>query len=104
MCTACELAAGCTSPCIPMRPWEETQERKSRALLVTGEAPGYHEDIENSNFVGKSGQLLDGFIRASGLGELADVWLANAARCRPPQNAPPPPPQCPAASGLRWPP
>lgn len=58
-----------------------------RALLVIGEAPGAHEDEQGQCFVGESGAMLSKvYLGKSGLGEMADVWLTNAVRCRPPQG------------------
>ena len=63
---------------------------QSRAVLVIGEAPGGTEDLKDQPFVGPSGHVLRklyiGFFK---LDDRADVYLANAVRCRPPGNRTP---------------
>lgn len=59
--------------------------------MIIGEAPGEHEDLQGEPFVGKSGQLLDGMLRALGLTRAEDtaerqVYIANTVKCRPPSN------------------
>lgn len=102
-CELCPLYEGCHSVCIPTRPWRplalpgssgeglEAQSMTSdHALLVVGEAPGSKEDMANECHIGPAGTYLDHiYIRGMGLQGLADVFLANAVRCRPPQNATP---------------
>lgn len=58
-------------------------------VMIVGEAPGEREDDEHRAFVGRSGKLLD-----KALTELADldrdsVYVTNAVKCRPPENATP---------------
>lgn len=55
-------------------------------LMFVGEAPGRHEDEQGKPFVGQSGELLDRMIAAMGL---ADVYICNAIKCRPPDNRTP---------------
>lgn len=54
-------------------------------LMFVGEAPGHDEDLQAKPFVGRSGQLLTKMINAMGLGR-EDVYIANVAKCRPPNN------------------
>lgn len=56
-----------------------------RVLLVVGEAPGFEEDKQGLPFVGPSGKILDGWLRAMPLGDV-DVFLTNAVRCRLPDG------------------
>jgi uracil-DNA glycosylase family 4 len=56
--------------------------------LVVGEAPGAEEDRQGEPFVGRAGQLLNAMLRAIGL-ERDEVYIANALKCRPPQNRDP---------------
>ncbi len=51
-------------------------------LMIVGEAPGQKEDIEGTPFVGRSGNLLNSVLKASGLNR-DQVYLSNAVRCRP---------------------
>lgn len=59
-------------------------------LMLVGEAPGFHEDRHGVPFVGQAGQLLDRLLEGIGL-ERADVYVANALKCRPPGNRDPQP-------------
>lgn len=63
---------------------------QARWMLV-GEAPGEQEDRQGEPFVGRSGQLLDRMLMATGLTRqeaAADrqVYIANVIKCRPPGN------------------
>ena len=62
------------------------------ALLVVGEAPGYHEDQQGEAFVGPAGQLLTKILAAIGFGR-DEVFITNVLKCRPPGNADPQPHQ-----------
>lgn len=82
-CTACRLC----------------EERKSvvfgvgnpeAELMFIGEAPGRDEDRLGEPFVGRAGKLLDRIIAAMKM-ERADVYIANANKCRPPKNRNPRP-------------
>ncbi len=59
--------------------------------MLVGEGPGEQEDLAGEPFVGRSGQLLDRMLLATGLTR-ADaapehqVYIANAVKCRPPDN------------------
>lgn len=97
-CDDCALHEAATSVCIPTVPWRGGK-RRAQALLVLGEAPGFHEDAEGTPFVGDSGALLRnvylGGIQAD---TLADVYIGNVVRCRPPQNRTPKPAEFKACS------
>ncbi len=54
-------------------------------LMFIGEGPGRDEDLQGEPFVGRAGQLLDKIIAAMGYAR-EDVYIANAVKCRPPQN------------------
>lgn len=83
-CKLCPLWESATNPGIPTRPYSVTG--KSTAVLIVGEAPGYNEDREFKSWIGHAGTILTRFIDISGITEYADVYLANAGRCRPLQN------------------
>ncbi len=57
--------------------------------LLVGEAPGAEEDMAGLPFVGKAGKLLDAMIDALGLNREQGVYIANAVKCRPPENRTP---------------
>jgi DNA polymerase len=57
-------------------------------LMFIGEGPGRDEDLQGEPFVGRAGQLLTRIIEAMGYSR-EDVYIANAVKCRPPQNRDP---------------
>jgi DNA polymerase len=57
--------------------------------LFVGEGPGAEEDEKGEPFVGQAGKLLDNMLAAIGLKRGEDVYIANAVKCRPPQNRTP---------------
>jgi uracil-DNA glycosylase family 4 len=57
-------------------------------LMFVGEGPGQVEDETGRPFVGRAGELLTKMIEAIGL-KRDDVFIANAVKCRPPQNRKP---------------
>ncbi len=67
-------------------------------LMFVGEGPGQTEDETGRPFVGRAGELLTQIIEAIGLTREA-VYIANAVKCRPPQNRKPLPDEL----GACWP-
>ncbi len=74
------------------------QERKQAVLgvgdvtadwLLVGEGPGAEEDERGEPFVGQAGKLLDAMLAAIDLRRGQDVYIANAVKCRPPNNRQP---------------
>ena len=59
--------------------------------LFVGEGPGAEEDQCGEPFVGQAGKLLDNMLAAIGLKRGQDVYIANAVKCRPPENRTPAP-------------
>jgi DNA polymerase len=59
--------------------------------LFVGEGPGAEEDARGEPFVGQAGKLLDNMLAAIGLRRGEDVYIANAVKCRPPENRTPTP-------------
>lgn len=56
--------------------------------MLVGEAPGADEDVTGKPFIGKAGRMLDSFLNNFDL--LRDeVFITNAAKCRPPDNRKP---------------
>jgi len=59
--------------------------------LFVGEGPGAEEDQRGEPFVGQAGKLLDNMLASIGLKRGSDVYIANAVKCRPPENRTPAP-------------
>jgi DNA polymerase len=75
-CTECGLCRGRTNA-VP-----GAGDRRA-AWLFVGEGPGYNEDLQGEPFVGRSGQLLDGMMRAMGLRRGENTFIGNIVKCRP---------------------
>lgn len=86
-CQLCDLWGGSTHVGIPARrvgsgPLKET------AILAVGERPGAEEDRLNATLVGKAGLWFEKiYLKATKLNTLADVYVTNAVRCKPPKDA-----------------
>jgi uracil-DNA glycosylase len=66
-------------------------EGNSRAdVMLVGEGPGYHEDVQGRPFVGPAGQLLNELLARAGL-KREDVFITNVVKHRPPGNRDPMP-------------
>ncbi|RZL08875.1 MAG: uracil-DNA glycosylase [Rubrivivax sp.] len=83
-CTACGLCQGRRQTVFGVG-------NTSARWMLVGEAPGEQEDRQGEPFVGRSGQLLDRMLMATGLTRQeapADqqVYIANVIKCRPPGN------------------
>ncbi len=59
-------------------------------VMLIGEGPGYHEDVQGRPFVGPAGQLLDELLAKAGL-KREDVFITNVVKHRPPGNRDPMP-------------
>lgn len=59
--------------------------------LFVGEGPGAEEDERGEPFVGQAGKLLDAMLAAIDLKRGENVYIANAVKCRPPNNRTPEP-------------
>lgn len=59
--------------------------------LFVGEGPGAEEDERGEPFVGQAGKLLDAMLAAIDLKRGEKVYIANAVKCRPPNNRTPEP-------------
>jgi DNA polymerase len=60
-------------------------------VMVIGEGPGADEDATGRPFVGRAGQLLDKMLASISLARDRNCFIANAVKCRPPQNRDPGP-------------
>lgn len=67
--------------------------------LFVGEGPGAEEDERGEPFVGQAGKLLDAMLAAIDLKRGNSVYIANAVKCRPPNNRTPEP----AETAACWP-
>lgn len=67
--------------------------------LFIGEGPGAEEDERGEPFVGQAGKLLDNMLAAIDLKRGNKVYIANAVKCRPPNNRTPEP----AETAACWP-
>lgn len=59
--------------------------------LFVGEGPGAEEDLRGEPFVGQAGKLLDAMLAGLGIARGHGVYIANAVKCRPPNNRTPEP-------------
>lgn len=82
-CTACPLHRGRTQVVVGAG-------NPGARLMFIGEGPGREEDSRGEPFVGAAGKLLDKMIVAMGT-RRQDVYIANAVKCRPPNNRNPEP-------------
>ncbi|HTJ96210.1 MAG TPA: uracil-DNA glycosylase [Rhodocyclaceae bacterium] len=64
---------------------------KQADWLFVGEGPGAEEDERGEPFVGQAGKLLDAMLAAIDLQRGNNVYIANAVKCRPPNNRTPEP-------------
>jgi len=58
-------------------------------VLVIGEGPGADEDAQGRPFVGKAGHQLDKMLISINLSRNTNCFIANAIKCRPPNNRDP---------------
>ena len=57
-------------------------------VMLIGEGPGEHEDLQGEPFVGPAGKLLDDMLSIIDLNR-QNVYIANIVKCRPPHNRDP---------------
>jgi uracil-DNA glycosylase len=72
LCKGCDLYLHATQAVIGEGP-------KSSHLMMVGEQPGNHEDLQGHPFVGPAGKLLDRVMVEAGLNR-ADVFVTNAVK------------------------
>ena len=58
-------------------------------ILFVGEGPGAEEDKKGEPFVGQAGRLLDAIFASLGMSRSKGIYIANAVKCRPPENRKP---------------
>jgi DNA polymerase len=89
-CTRCELQFG--------RRLAVPGEGPADAhIMLIGEGPGFHENVQGRPFVGQAGKLLDELLSAAGL-RREQVFITNVVKCRPPGNRDPLPAEVSACS------
>ncbi len=76
-CGACGLFQSCDSPKMTVT------GKGLKGILLLGECPGFDEDQQNQQFVGKAGQTLRSIARKFGIDIDRDCWKTNALICRP---------------------
>ncbi len=57
-------------------------------ILIIGEGPGHHEDLQGRPFVGAAGNLLTKLLEGTGI-KRESVYITNIVKCRPPENRQP---------------
>lgn len=89
-CTRCDLhAGGIRNPGVPWRPLSTTPNATA-VVLILGMNPGFHEDVANSCWQGRSGKVMtESYVAGSHIQEHADIWLGNIARCYTPTGKAP---------------
>lgn len=95
-CTRCELHEQAINVGIPTNQWWESarnlETKGDDRILIIGQNPGYHEDRQNENFIGRSGDVLKkSFIGGIKLQERAAIYLSNGVRCHTLNNQAPKP-------------
>lgn len=58
-------------------------------IMLIAEAPGFYEDKNGKVFQGRSGELLDKILAASGFDRNEHLYISNIVKCRPPNNRQP---------------
>jgi DNA polymerase len=80
-CEECALRTGCSR----VVPGEGSAEAE---IMFIGEGPGKKEDELGRPFVGAAGKFLDEMLASIGL-KRENIYIANAVKCRPPDNRDP---------------
>lgn len=57
----------------------------SAKLMLVGEAPGGHEELEGVPFVGPAGKIVDEVLEKAGV-DRSEVYVTNVVKIRPPDN------------------
>lgn len=89
-CTRCELQFG-------RRLAVPGEGPADASIMLIGEGPGFHENVQGRPFVGQAGKLLDELLLAAGL-RREQVFITNVVKCRPPGNRDPLPAEVSACS------
>ena len=89
-CTRCDLhAGGIKNPGVPWRLFNH-HHGNDNVIIIIGMNPGFHEDVANSCWMGRSGKVMtESYIRGSRIDDHATIYLGNVARCYTPSGKPP---------------
>ena len=85
-CTNCSLYQNCRTICL----WGTGPTPCD--IMIVGRDPGEQEDQQGIPFVGRSGGLLNEWLKIAGL-ERNNVYISNIVKCRPPLNRTPTDPE-----------
>jgi uracil-DNA glycosylase len=81
-CTACDLHKFRTQVVFG------TGNINQPKIFIIGEAPGEDEDLQGVPFIGRAGKQLDKMLAFANV-KREDIFISNAALCRPPNNRTP---------------
>lgn len=56
---------------------------RTASIAIVGEGPGYVEERYHKPFIGPAGQMLEWLLKQAGAPRRQDLWVTNAACCRP---------------------
>lgn len=90
VCTRCRLSQTRTNA-VPGEGHPDTE------VVLVGEGPGHHEDLQGRPFVGAAGSFLTQLVRSIGW-QREEVFITNVVKCRPPGNRDPLPDEMAACS------
>lgn len=90
-CTRCALSESRTKVVFGEGPLDAD-------LFILGTAPGRHEDVQGTPFLGAAGNVLTNSLAAVGLAR-EDCYVTNLVKCRPPSGRSPLPAELEACSG-----
>ena len=90
VCTRCRLSQTRTNA-VPGEGHPDTE------VVLVGEGPGQHEDLQGRPFVGAAGSFLTQLVRSIGW-QREEVFITNVVKCRPPGNRDPLPDEMGACS------
>src|SRR3989304_6108671 len=75
-CVKCGAYKNCINPKMPM------SGKGAKKIYVLAEAPGENESKQNTQLVGRAGQLLRERLAERGIDLDLDCWKDNSIRCR----------------------
>jgi|TARA_Y100000310_G_scaffold15873_1_gene15905 DNA polymerase len=93
-CKKCELWKQAKSVCISTihYPSSLLLQKNTLVLLILGQNPGFHEDLQSIPFVGRAGKILkEAYIGGTNLQDRISIYLSNGVRCHTINNETPKP-------------
>tara|TARA_Y100001937_G_scaffold79702_2_gene107970 strand:- start:2784 stop:3482 length:699 start_codon:yes stop_codon:yes gene_type:complete len=92
-CNNCDLHEAANSVCVPTVFHSGSLPgyvNTDNLIFFIGQNPGFHEDVKNRPFVGRSGDLVkQAYIGGCRLQQKATIYLGNSVRCHTPSNEKP---------------